>query len=43
MKKWMWWIVGAIGVYIAYTMFFKPKTASDEVAAAGAKMARARR
>tara|TARA_R110000803_G_scaffold158278_1_gene222585 strand:+ start:38 stop:169 length:132 start_codon:yes stop_codon:yes gene_type:complete len=43
MKKWMWYLLGAAGVYVAYTMFMKPKDASDPAVSTAARNARARR
>ena len=44
MKKWIWWIVGGVAIYAAYTMFFKKNgsTASDDAAARMRSNARVR-
>lgn len=44
MKKWMWWVIGGIVAYVAYTMFVKPPSdpSGEGEQIANARLAKAR-
>jgi hypothetical protein len=44
MKKWIWWVVGGVAIYVVYTMFIKKNgsSSSDDTAARMRSNARVR-